>query len=52
MLKCLQILGGDILDYKYKKNQIIGKRLKVPKDILNMIYNSKLPGELYFKYNL
>ena len=40
------------MDYKYRKNQIFGKRLKVPKDILNMIYNSKLPGELYFKYNL
>ena len=40
------------MKYKYKKNQIFGKRLKVPKEILEKVYNRKLTFEEYIKYEL
>ena len=30
------------MDYKYQRRQIFGKRLKVPKHILNKVYNCTL----------
>ena len=29
------------MNYKYQRRQIFGKRLKVPKDILNKVYNCR-----------
>jgi hypothetical protein len=40
------------MNYKYKKNQIFGKRLKVPKDILQKVYSRSLTVEEYIKYEL
>lgn len=40
------------MNYKYKKGQIFGKRLNVPKDILNKIYNSELSFDEFIKYGL
>ena len=38
------------MNYKYKKYQIFGKRLKVPKDVLSRVYFSELSLEDYIKY--
>ena len=40
------------MNYKYKKYQIFGKRLKVPKDVLSRVYFSELSLEDYIKYEL
>lgn len=40
------------MNYKYKKYQIFGKRLKVPKDVLLKVYYSELSLEDYIKYEL
>lgn len=40
------------MNYKYKKNQIFGKRLKVPTEILNQIYSNDIKFEDYIKYEL
>lgn len=40
------------MEYKYRKGQIFGKRLKVPRSILNKVYNSSLTLEEYYKYHL
>lgn len=40
------------MKYKYKRWQIFGKKLDVPKNILNDIYNSRLSCEDFFKYKL
>ena len=40
------------MDYKYKKGQIFGKRLKVPKFILKDIYACHLSLENYFELKL
>ncbi len=40
------------MDYKYKKGQIFGKRLKVPKYIRNKVYNSSLSLEEMLEFNL
>ena len=40
------------MDYKYQRWQIFGKRLKVPSDILNKVYNCTLPFNEYFEYQL
>ena len=40
------------MDYKYRKGQIFGKRLPVPKHILNKVYNCSLSLEEYFEYHL
>ena len=40
------------MDYKYKKNQIFGKRLKLPKEVLQKIYNSNLSFDDFIKYDL
>ena len=40
------------MDYKYKKGQIFGKRLKVPKYILRDIYACRLSLSEYFEYEL
>lgn len=40
------------MDYKYKKGQIFGKRLKVPKYIRNKVYNSSLSLEEMIEFNL
>ena len=40
------------MNYKYKRNQLFGKRLKVPKTILRQIYNCSLAFEDYTKYQL
>lgn len=40
------------MEYKYRKNQIFGKRLKVPKHILTFIYNNMISLEDFVKYDL
>ena len=40
------------MKYKYKRNQIFGKRLKVPKDIQKNIYGCVLSFEDFIKYDL
>ena len=40
------------MNYKYQKKQIFGKRLKVPKDILNKVYNCNLTFREYVEYGL
>lgn len=40
------------MDYKYKKRQIFGKRLKVPKHILNKVYNCTLSFDEFIEYQL
>ncbi|HAB67325.1 MAG TPA: hypothetical protein DCE23_08160, partial [Firmicutes bacterium] len=40
------------MNYKYKKRQIFGKRLKVPKYILSGVYNSTLSFSEYIEYEL
>ncbi len=40
------------MDYKYKKGQIFGKRLKVPKYILRDIYACRLSLKNYFEFEL
>ena len=40
------------MNYKYKKNQIFGKRLKVPKDILEKVYSSTLTFQEFIEYHL
>ena len=40
------------MDYKYKKRQIFGKRLKVPKSILYDIYACRLSLKNFFDYEL
>lgn len=40
------------MDYKYRKSQIFGKRLKVPKNILNKVYNCRLSFNEFIKYQL
>lgn len=40
------------MDYKYKRRQIFGKRLKVPSDILNKVYNCTLSFNEFFEYQL
>ena len=38
--------------YKYRRRQIFGKRLKVPKHILNKVYNCTLSFNEYIEYQL
>lgn len=40
------------MNYKYKKRQIFGKRLKVPKHILSRIYNCLLSFSEFVEYDL
>lgn len=40
------------MNYKYQRNQIFGKRLKVPKPILNRVYNCTLSFSEYIEYQL
>lgn len=40
------------MKYKYRKSQIFGKRLDVPKDVLSRIYKSLLYFDEYIKYGL
>ena len=40
------------MNYKYQKGQIFGKRLKVPKYILNKVYNCTLSFNEYIEYQL
>ena len=40
------------MNYKYKKRQIFGKRLKVPKHILSQIYNCLLSFSEFVEYDL
>ena len=40
------------MDYKYRKGQIFGKRLKVPKFILKKVYDNNLSIYEFFKYEL
>ena len=40
------------MNYKYKRSQIFGKKLEVPKLILNEIYNKNLSFKDFIKYNL
>ncbi|MDY3757357.1 MAG: hypothetical protein SO009_03565, partial [Bacilli bacterium] len=40
------------MDYKYQRRQIFGKRLKVPKLILNKVYNCTLSFNEYIEYQL
>lgn len=40
------------MDYKYRKGQIFGKRLKVPKYILNKVYNCTLFLNEFIEYQL
>ena len=40
------------MDYKYQRRQIFGKRLKVPKYILNKVYNCNLSFNEYIEYQL
>ena len=40
------------MDYKYQRRQIFGKRLKVPKHILNKVYNCTLSFNEYIEYQL
>ena len=40
------------MKYKYKRWQLFAKRLNVPKNILNNVYNSRLSCADFFKYKL
>ncbi len=40
------------MDYKYQRKQIFGKRLKVPKRILNKVYNCTLSLSEFIEYQL
>ena len=40
------------MNYKYKRSQIFGKRLKVPKNILTKVYNKTLYFNEYIEYEL
>lgn len=40
------------MNYKYQRRQIFGKRLKVPKDILNKVYNCYLSFNEFIEYQL
>ena len=40
------------MNYKYKRSQIFGKKLEVPKLVLNEIYNKNLSFKDFIKYNL
>ena len=40
------------MDYKYQRRQIFGKRLKVPKHILNKVYNCTLYFNEFIEYQL
>lgn len=40
------------MDYKYRKGQIFGKRLRVPKSILNKVYSCTLSFDEYIEYEL
>lgn len=40
------------MDYKYQRRQIFGKKLKVPKLILNKVYNCTLSFNEYIEYQL
>ena len=40
------------MNYKYQKGQIFGKRLKVPKNILNKVYNCTLSFDEFIEYQL
>lgn len=40
------------MEYKYKKGQIFGKRLKVPKSILERVYSNNLTLEEFITYKL
>jgi len=40
------------MDYKYQRRQIFGKRLKVPKHILNKVYNCSLSFNEFIEYQL
>ena len=40
------------MDYKYQRRQIFGKRLKVPKHILNKVYNRTLSFNEFIEYQL
>ena len=40
------------MNYKYKKGQLFGKRLKVPKYILSNIYNCTLSLKEMLEYHL
>ena len=40
------------MDYKYQRRQIFGKRLKVPRHILNKVYNCTLSFNEYIEYQL
>ena len=40
------------MNYKYKRSQIFGKKLEVPKFVLNEIYNKNLSFKDFIKYNL
>ena len=40
------------MDYKYQRRQIFGKRLKVPRHILNKVYNWTLSFNEYIEYQL
>lgn len=40
------------MDYKYQRRQIFGKRLKVPKHILNKVYNCILSFNEFIEYQL
>lgn len=40
------------MNYKYKKNQLFGKRLKLPKEVLVRIYSNRLNFTEYIKFNL
>lgn len=40
------------MKYKYKKGQILGKRLDLPKEILSKVYDCSLTFNEYISYNL
>ena len=40
------------MEYKYRKGQIFGKRLQVPKSVLNKVYEERLSFEEFLQYEL
>lgn len=40
------------MEYRYKRGQLFGKKLNVPKDILNKVYNCTLTFNEYIEYGL
>lgn len=40
------------MDYKYKKGQLFKKKLNVPQEILNKVYNCTLTLDEFYKYQL